>query len=118
MTGRPPLASAQAIGLPEEAITAIQQVLIRHPEVEAAILYGSRSLGRHRPASDIDLTLIGPTISAAAMARIDADLDDLLLPWVIDLSSLAAITHPGLLAHIQRAGQLLYRRDEPPAPCP
>jgi hypothetical protein len=44
-------------------------------------------LGRHRPASDIDLTLIGPAISAAALARIEADLDDLLLPWMID--------HPG-----------------------
>jgi predicted nucleotidyltransferase len=45
--------------------------------VEAAILYGSRALGCHHPASDIDLTLIGSTISAAALARIDADLEDL-----------------------------------------
>ena len=50
------------------------------PEVEAAILYGSRALGRHRPASDIDLALIGPALNATALARIDADRDDLLLP--------------------------------------
>ena len=56
---------------------AIRQMLASHLEVEAAILYGSRALGCHRPASDIDLTLIGSTISAAALARIDADLDDL-----------------------------------------
>ncbi|MGB5134910.1 MAG: nucleotidyltransferase domain-containing protein [Prochlorococcaceae cyanobacterium] len=114
MTVRPPLASAQAIGLPEAAITAIQQVLAGYPEVEAAILYGSRALGRHRPASDIDLTLIGPAISAATLARIDADLDDLLLPWMIDLSSLSAIRHPALLAHIERAGVELYRRPDAP----
>ena len=66
MTVRSPLATAQAIGLPEAAVVAIQQVLASHPEVEAAILYGSRALGRHRPASDIDLTLIGPAIGAAA----------------------------------------------------
>ena len=52
-------------------------MLASHLEVEAAILYGSRALGRHRPASNNDLTLIGSTISAAALARIDADLDDL-----------------------------------------
>lgn len=74
-------------------MAAIQMVLATYPEVEAVILYGSRALGRH---------------------RIDADLDDLLLPWVIDLSALAAISHPALLDHIQRAGVLLYRRADPP----
>jgi predicted nucleotidyltransferase len=104
-------------GLPESAITAIQQVLSTHPDVEQAILYGSRALGRQRPASDIDLTLIGPDLNAASLARIDADLDDLLLPWMIDLSCQASISQPALLAHIERAGQVLYQRDRqaPPA---
>jgi uncharacterized protein len=101
VTASPPLASAQVTGLPEAAIAAIRQVLASHPEVKVAILYGS--------ASDIDLTLIGPAISAAALARIEADLDDLLLPWMIDLSWLASIQHPELLAHIERAGVVLYR---------
>ena len=89
-----PLPSAQSIGLHDAALAAIRQVLSSHPEMEAAILYGSRALGRHRPASDIDLTLIGSTISAATLARIDADLDDLLLPWIIDLSAYSAISIP------------------------
>jgi len=115
MINSAPMASAQAIGLPASAMAAIQMVLATYPEVEAAILYGSRALGRHRPASDIDLTLTGHVIRNATLARIDADLDDLLLPWVIDLSALAAISHPALLDHIQRAGVLLYRRSDPPA---
>lgn len=110
MTASPQPASSQAIGLPDAALTAIRQVLVSHLEVEAAILYGSRALGRHRPASDIDLTLIGTAISAASLARIDADLDDLLLPWMIDLSCLDSIHHPALLVHIERAGLELYRR--------
>ena len=114
MTVSPPLTSAQSIGLPDAALAAIRQVLTSHPEVEAAILYGSRALGRHRPASDIDLTLIGPAISAATLAHIDAELDDLLLPWMIDLSCLASIDHAALLAHIERAGVELYRRLEAP----
>ena len=114
MSVRSPLATAQAIGLPDTALAAIRSVLASHPEVEAAILYGSRALGRHRPASDIDLTLIGPALNAVALARIDAELDDLLLPWMIDLSCLAALDHPALLAHIDRAGVALYRRQDAP----
>ena len=114
MTTTSPPQTPQRFGLPESAIQAIQQVLAAHPEVEQAIVYGSRAMGRQRPASDIDLTLIGPAISAASLARIDADLDDLLLPWMIDLSCLASIHHPALLAHIERAGLELYRRRDAP----
>jgi len=114
MTLSPPLASTQATGLPDAAIAAIRQVLASHPEVESATLYGSRALGRHRPASDIDLTLIGPAISAVTLACIDAELDDLLLPWMIDLSCLGSSDHPALLAHIERAGVELYRRLDAP----
>jgi predicted nucleotidyltransferase len=102
----------QRFGLPEAAIQAIQQVLAAHPEVERAIVYGSRALGRQRPASDIDLTLLGPALRPSTLAQIEAELDDLLLPWMIDLSRLADLSHPPLLAHIHRVGQVLYSRPE------
>ncbi|MBM5817943.1 MAG: nucleotidyltransferase domain-containing protein [Cyanobacteria bacterium K_Offshore_surface_m2_239] len=96
--------------MPPAALAAIQQVLAGHPAVEQAILYGSRALGRHRPSSDIDLTLIGSDLSAITLSKVDSELDDLLLPWVIDLSRFASLTHPGLLAHIERFGQVIYQR--------
>jgi predicted nucleotidyltransferase len=104
----------QRFGLPESAIEAIQQVLAAHPEVEQAIVYGSRAMGRQRPASDIDLTLIGAAIDFGTLARIEAELDDLLLPWMIDLSRLVDLSHPPLLAHVERVGQVLYRRGDGP----
>lgn len=110
MSLRPYPAALASTGLPESALAAIQQVLAAHPAVEQAILYGSRALGRHRPASDIDLTLLGPDLSSTVRARIDAELDDLLLPWVIDLSCPASLRHPALLDHIERIGLVLYER--------
>jgi predicted nucleotidyltransferase len=96
-------------GLSEAAIGAIQQVLAAHPQVEQAILYGSRAIGSHRQASDIDLTLAGAAINSRTMVQIDAELDDLLLPWMIDLSRHSDLSHPLLLDHIERAGQVFYR---------
>jgi hypothetical protein len=42
--------------------------------------------------------------------RFDNELDDLLLPYQIDLSLFAALTQPALLDHIRRVGVALYER--------
>ncbi|SFJ56720.1 Predicted nucleotidyltransferase [Desulfomicrobium apsheronum] len=97
-------------GLPEEAIQEIQAALALYPEVEKAILYGSRATGAFKPGSDIELTLVGEKLTHNHLLGIMSDLDDLLLPWMIDLSLLAAIDRPGLRDHIDREGQTLYER--------
>lgn len=97
-------------GLPEQAIQEIQGALALYPEVEKAILYGSRAIGTFKPGSDIDLTLIGENLTHNLMLGIMFDLDDLLLPWMIDLSIFDTIDHPGLREHIDRVGQTLYER--------
>ena len=81
-------------GLPEEAIQEIQAALALYPEVKKAILYGSRAMGNFKPGSDIDLTLVGEKLTHNHLLGIMSDLDDLLLPWMIDLSLLDTIDHP------------------------
>lgn len=44
-------------GLSISVIQKICAVLNRYPQVEKAVLYGSRAKGSHRIGSDIDLTL-------------------------------------------------------------
>jgi len=46
-------------GLPASTVAQVHGVLSRHPEVERAILYGSRAKGNFKAGSDIDLTLSG-----------------------------------------------------------
>lgn len=100
-------------GLSAATVDRIRSVLARHPEVEQAVLYGSRAKATHRPGSDIDLALCGSRLNHTLLARIDIELDDLLLPYQIDLSLLASVTHPALVDHIRRVGVVLY--ESPPA---
>jgi uncharacterized protein len=97
-------------GLSEPAVERIRGVLAHFPEVEKAIIYGSRAKGTHRPGSDIDLTLYGSGLGQTQLARIDEELDDLLLPYQMDLPLFASLTHPALLDHIRRVGVVLYER--------
>ena len=97
-------------GLPEEAMQQIQGALALYSEVEKAILYGSRAMGTFKPGSDIDLTLVGEKLTHNHLLGIMSDLDDLLLPWLIDLSLYADLDLSGLREHIDRVGQPLYER--------
>jgi uncharacterized protein len=101
-------------GLSDATVKKIREVLAGFPEVEKAVLYGSRAKGTFKPGSDIDLTLCGPALSLSLLGQIDTALDDLLLPYEMDLSLMSSITHPGLLDHIRRVGVGLYEKSALP----
>lgn len=105
-------------GLPEGSIVAIRGILAGFPEVEKAVLYGSRAAGTFRRGSDIDLTLMGDRLDTTLLSRIDWALDDLLLPYKIDLSLFSQLRHPALIEHIRRVGVPLYEKALPTSPIP
>ncbi|HLP56530.1 MAG TPA: nucleotidyltransferase domain-containing protein [Fluviicola sp.] len=96
-------------GLSAENIDKIRSVFAEYPEVEKVIIYGSRAKGNYRHNSDIDLTLIGEQLNLDIQFRIDESLDNLLLPYTIDLSVFSQISNPDLVEHIQRVGVVFYQ---------
>jgi uncharacterized protein len=98
-------------GLSKKIIEQIQLVLSKYPEVDKAVLYGSRAKGNFKRGSDIDLTLQGGGLSLTIKNRIENDLDDLLLPYKIDLSVFEQITDPDVIAHIRRVGVVFYEKN-------
>jgi len=98
-------------GLSETTCHQITQVLKRHPQVEKAILYGSRATGTYKTGSDIDLTLSGNQLTTALLATIYDELDELLLPYMIDLSILSGLKNEGLRDHIHRVGVVFYKKE-------
>jgi len=46
--------------------------------------------------------------------RIENELDDLLLPWSIDLSLYNHIDNPSLREHIERVGSVFYEKSSHP----
>ena len=100
-------------GLKETTIQKICGVLRRHPQVEKAILYGSRAKGNYKNGSDIDLTLRGTAdLTLNVLYRIMDELDDLLLPYTIDLSIFNDISDLEVIDHIQRVGVTFYDRSQ------
>jgi len=97
-------------GLGNHIVEKIIKVFTEFPEIEQAIIYGSRAKGNYSRGSDIDLTLKGKKLNVSILNRISMELDDLLLPYTIDLSIYHHIKQPDLLDHIDRVGNMFYHR--------
>jgi predicted nucleotidyltransferase len=98
-------------GLSAQTLQKIRDVFMRYPQVEEAVLYGSRARGDHKNGSDIDLTLRGGNaLTHTTLSRIANDLDDQLLPYTIDLSIFKNIRNPEMIDQIERVGIALYKK--------
>lgn len=97
-------------GLSKKEIESIKEIFSKYTQIEKVLLYGSRAKGNYKPASDIDLTLIGTNIDLSLQQKIEFDLDDLLLPYKFDLSIYSKIINPEFIKHIDRKGKEFYKK--------
>ncbi|AUN93909.1 nucleotidyltransferase family protein [Pseudazoarcus pumilus] len=93
-----------AFGLPPGVLPRILAVLRAWPQIGTVTLFGSRALGTFRTGSDIDLCLTAPGLGLSELLQIETQIDDLLLPWKVDLLLRHQIDNPDLLDHIDRVG--------------
>jgi len=100
-------------GLQESTIERIRAIFAKYPQVEKTVLYGSRAKGNYRDGSDIDLTLFGGAdLTLGVLHKMMDEIDDLLLPYTIDLSIFNQISDRNVIEHIQRVGVTFYERKE------
>lgn len=95
-------------GLTDTEYSKLQSVFSADSRIERVILYGSRAKGNYKPFSDIDLTIVGPKLSHADRNEIAREIDDLLLPYEVDLSLFHSLKSPALIDHIRRRGITIY----------
>lgn len=106
----PNLTIEPTFGLTDRALGLLRGLFSVDPRIERAIVYGSRAKGNFRQGSDIDITLDAPSVDFDGFVRFCSAVDDLMLPWNVDLSMLSHIDNPDLLDHIARVGKPLWIR--------
>ena len=94
-------------GVSQSSQARLIHLLVACPEVQSIWLFGSRAMGRHQSGSDIDLCLEAPQLSHQDRLRLMAAVDDLLLPWPVDLLLRHELPEE-LNAHITRVGRCLW----------
>lgn len=97
------------IGLTANEIAQINNILKKFPEIESAILFGSRAMQTNQPGSDVDIALKGK-INLDILAKVKSELEESPLPYFFDVVNYNSITNDYLKKHIDIKGQVVYTK--------
>ena len=95
-------------GLSDIDINTIKNILASSPEVEQAIMFGSRAKGNYKPGSDIDIALKGQGLTNIVWKIHDQLEEETRMPYFFDVLDYDAIASQDLKNHIDRVGVVLY----------
>lgn len=96
-------------GLSKDIFDKMNAVFRNYKEIKSVLLYGSRAMGNFKPASDIDISIVGQEIDLTLQNEIEFALDDLMLPYKFDISIYNTVISPELIEHINRVGIQIYK---------
>lgn len=100
-------------GLKNGDMETIIAVLKKYPQIEQALIFGSRARGDYKQGSDVDLVLKGTVEDIATQIGFSLN-EDSLLPYKFDVLDYNSISNKNLIDHINRVGIIFYekKRDE------
>lgn len=99
-------------GLSDTTIQKLLQVFQNKPKVQEVILFGSRAKGNYKPGSDIDLAVIGKQITFDDILTLNVRLEELDLPYKIDLINYQTLKDKNVIEHIKRVGIVFYKKEK------
>ena len=100
-------------GLNQRDLDNITTAVKKFPDIEQAIIFGSRAKGNHKKGSDVDLAIKGKNISEETVKRLSGELnEEMPLPYFFDVVHFDKISNSGLADHISRVGEVIFERDK------
>jgi predicted nucleotidyltransferase len=95
-------------GIKDEYWKKLETVFVSHKNIEKVILYGSRAKGTNRMYSDVDIVLVGEKINNREYCSLVQEIDDLLLPFIFDISVYYTLKDSNLIDSINKTGVIVY----------
>jgi predicted nucleotidyltransferase len=84
-----------AIAVTEDQWYIITTILNRHVPDKTIWAFGSRTTGKHKPYSDLDLAIISDTpLPISVLAALEHDFSESDLPFKVDVADFVASSEP------------------------
>lgn len=97
-------------GIEDRYMGELRQILSSIPEIEEAVLYGSRARGDYHRASDIDLSLKGENLTSRQLNLLRDKLYLSRIPYFFDTNIFSQLKNDTFIQNILRDGKVIYRR--------
>ena len=98
-------------GLTGADIEQITTIIGSFPEVQQAIIFGSRAMGSYKNGSDVDIALKGKNIPHANITQIKYQLnEETTMPYFFDVVDYDALRNEELKTHIDQFGKIFFER--------
>ncbi|MEJ5310473.1 MAG: nucleotidyltransferase domain-containing protein [Anaerolineae bacterium] len=98
-------------GLLPRDLDYIIQALRQFPEVEVALIFGSRAKGNYTRGSDVDLAIRGERITPTTISRLSFLLnEEYPLPYFFDVVHYETLSNSDLIEHIDRVGEIIFEQ--------
>ena len=98
-------------GLTKAELNIISNILSEYSSIDHVILFGSRAMGTHRDASDIDMVIQGKNIPAFLAARLKTRFEEETnIPYFFDVIDYNTISNEALKKHIAEHGVVMYSK--------
>ena len=101
------MSSAGRLDIEPSDLALVRDILIRHIADRQVLAFGSRTKGRARPYSDLDLCILGEDpVNAAILSALAEDFSDSALPFKVDVVDWATAS-PSFRAIIDKADRVI-----------
>ena len=99
-------------GLKKDDLEQIVKVISKFPEIQTALIFGSRAKGISAKGSDVDLAVKGSLITDNVISSLKDVLENqTLLPYFFDVVHFENIKNDNLVEHINRVAQTIYNKN-------
>ena len=101
-----------SFGIYDKSFTLIRESLAEFPEIEKAVIFGSRAMGNYKKGSDIDIVICGENVNHNTISRLHGKLnEELPVPYFVDIINYNSITLKELKEHIENSGKIIYEKN-------
>ncbi len=99
-------------GLREKDMQYLLKLFVSFPSIEKVILYGSRANGHFEKASDIDLAIVGSTVTNNEISHIHSQIEceSPILLWA-DVLHYETLKNQELRKKIDDTGKIIYTKN-------
>jgi predicted nucleotidyltransferase len=99
------------LGIYNKSYDLIIKELEKFPELEKAVIFGSRAMGNYKKGSDIDIAIFGENITFRILSRLYTILnEEISTPYFIDVVHFEKTENENLKKHITEQGKIIYTK--------